>query len=177
MISACIFELEGVILEPGRLPYFPPDYSQWAQGSQEESRWLKEVHHLMPDDLRDGVFIFIKELKNKGLNLAVVSCCPNLREILNRLQVRHYFHVFLEGGDTEPGAEMYHKAAETLGVSASRAVVFSASGAGIEAARAAGCRTVGIGDAAALSKADLTLPTLERVRFSKILSAIGEEEE
>jgi beta-phosphoglucomutase len=170
-------DLEGVILEPGRLPDLPPDFSQWVPGGREDSEWLKEVHHLMPDDLRDGVFIFIKELKNKGLNLAAVSCCPHLREILNRLQVRHYFHAFLEGGSVGPEAQMYSRAAAALGVSASRVVVFSATGAGVEAAIAAGCRTVGIGDAETLFSADLSLPTLERARFSKILSAIGEEEE
>ncbi|MFZ4426515.1 MAG: HAD family hydrolase [Saprospiraceae bacterium] len=177
MISACIFDLEGVILEPGRLPDLPAYDGLLSPGSAEESRWLKAVHHLMPDDLRDGVFIFIKELKNKGLNLAVVSCCPYLREILNRLQIRHYFHAFLEGGGAVPATELYDRAAELLGVSASKVVVFAGSEAGIDAARAAGCRTVGIGNVEGLSRADLSLPTLERARFSKILSAIGEEEE
>lgn len=176
MISACIFDLEGVILEPGRLD-LPIGFASWVPGGAEDAQWLKEVHQLMPDDLRDGVFIFIKELKNKGLNLAVVGSCPHLREILNRLQVRHYFHVFLEGPTTIPAPDLYLKAAESLGVHPSRAIVFSANDAGIQAASAAGCRTVGVGQGEGLGQADLLLPTLDRVRFLKILAALGEEEE
>lgn len=176
MISACIFDLEGVILEPGRLDA-PSDFISWTPGGPEDIRWLKEIHQLMPDDLRDGVFIFIKELKNKGLNLAAVGCCPHLREILNRLQVRHYFHVFLEGSTHAPERGLYLRAAEALGVTPSRTIVFSASAAGIEAAVEAGCRTVGVGQGEGLDRADLQLPTLDRVRFLRILAAIGEEEE
>ena len=177
MIRACIFDLEGVIMEPGRLPELPADFASWEPGGAADSRWLKEIHHLMPDDLRDGVFIFIKELKNKGLNLAAVGCCPKLREILNRLQVRHYFHVFLEASTIMPDPGLYLRTSEALGVHPSRVLVFSANENGIRAAASAGCRTVGIGKGENLRNADLMLSTLERVRFMKILAAIGEEEE
>ena len=176
MISACIFDLEGVILEPGRLD-LPEGFASWTPGGEEDALWLKEVHQLLPDDLRDGVFIFIKELKNKGLNLAAVGSCPHLREILNRLQVRHYFHIFLEGATRVPDPGLYLRAAESLGVPPSRAIVFSASSAGVQAASAAGCRTVGVGQGEGLDHADLLLPTLDRVRFLRILAALGEEEE
>lgn len=172
MVSACIFDVDNVIVEAGRLPALPG-----AMTEEEEAKYLGEINQLLPDDLRDGVFIFIKELKNKGLNLGAVSCYPHLRTLLNRLQLRHYFHAFSKQGSDAPSPEMYMEIAEDMGVSPENTIVFTASKSGIEAATRAGCWVIGVGAGGELSEADLVLPSLERVRFLKIIAAIGEEEE
>lgn len=159
MISACIFDLEGVLLDVDTM-----------QG---------DLQSLTPDDLKDGVFVFVKELKNKGLNLAVVARCPNLRQILNRLHITHYFHTWVgsDGGPIEnPTAGLYEKAVRELGVSEEQTLVFTAEGASAAAAAQAGCWVVGVGLSPDMAEADLVLPSFEKVRFLKILSAIGENE-
>jgi beta-phosphoglucomutase-like phosphatase (HAD superfamily) len=159
MISACIFDLEGVLLDMDTM-----------QG---------DLQSLTPDDLKDGVFVFVKELKNKGLNLAVVARCPNLRQILNRLHITHYFHTWVgsDGPPIEnPTAGLYEKAVRELGVSEEQTLVFTAEGPSAAAAAQAGCWVVGVGLSPDMAEADLVLPSFEKVRFLKILSAIGENE-
>lgn len=158
MISACVFDLEGVILDMDQLPVgTEPAFTQ--------------------DDLKDGVFIFIKELKNKGLNLAAVSAGPNLRQVLNRLQITHYFHTIVDVGVVPGGkhtVEAYQRAARELGVSEEQTLVFTGTADGVEAASEAGCWVVGVGVSPELGEADLMLPSFEKVRFLRILAAIGE---
>lgn len=175
MISACIFELENVILDTESLSWFQTKASWGEEGSN--TLWEEKLNELSPDDLKDGVSIFVKELKNQGLNLAVVSILPQLRHILNRMQFRHYFHT-LVGGDAIPGLDIspayFAEAAKDLGSQLENTLVFSASPQGIKAAIDAGCWVVGVGTGSHLFDADLVLPNLERVRFLKILSAIRE---
>ncbi|MBK6950332.1 MAG: HAD hydrolase-like protein [Haliscomenobacter sp.] len=139
--------------------------------------WEEKINDLSPDHLKEGVSVFVKELKNQGLNLAVVSTLPQLRRMLNRMQFRHYFHT-LVGGDDISGLEIglahYVEAAKDLGSPLENTLVFSASPQGIKAAIDAGCWVAGVGTGPHLFDADLVLPNLERVRFLKILSAIRE---
>lgn len=175
MISACIFELEQVILETEGLSWFNTEAT--APGDGAGASWEEKMNELSPDDLKDGVSIFVKELKNQGLNLAVVSVFPQLRQILNRMQFRHYFHT-LVGGDAVSGLHIspahFAEAAKDLGTQLENTLVFSASPQGIKAAIEAGCWVVGVGTGPHLFDADLVLPNLERVRFLKILSATRE---
>ena len=160
MISACIFDLEGILLDMDTIH-------------------RDDLQSLTPDDLKEGVFVFVKELKNKGLNLAVVARRPHLRQILNRLHITHYFHT-LVGSDSLPIEHLteglYEKAVRELGVPEEQTLVFTAEGTGAEAAAKAGCWVVGVGLSPDMAEADLVLPSFEKVRFLKILSAIGENE-
>lgn len=161
MVSACIFDLEGVILEGDSL-----------------AEKLGDIVEITPNDLKDGVFIFIKELKNKGLNLAAVSMSPGLRLVLNRLQITHYFHTLIDADKLAADAsrkEAYTLAMRELGVSEAHTLVFTAQADGIAAASALDCYVVGVGVISELSQADLVLPSFERVRFLRILAAIGDE--
>jgi len=160
MVSACIFDLEGVILD-----------------GESVAEILEDIPGITPNDMKDGLFIFIKELKNKGLNLAAVSMSAELRQVLNRLQITHYFHTVIDSGTLPPDnrrAEAYAAAMRELGVTEEQTLVFTADAAGVAAASALDCYVVGVGLSPALSQADLVLPSFERVRFLRILAAIGE---
>ena len=215
MIKACIFNLEGVILDTQAVylealrdlskslqvawPGDPHDLSpverlslfeQLLEAShkpiplQERMHILDQLNNqvaarllaVTPDDLKDGVFVFIKELKNKGMNLAVVSIFPNTRKILNGLQITHLFHTLVE----EPQASreellrgVYLRAASELGEDPDQTIVFAHHTAAVEAAREAGFLVVGIGNPQLLGEADLVIPSLDKIRFLKIIDAIG----
>jgi len=159
MISACIFDLEGILLDVDTM--------------------RGDVQALTPDDMKEGVFVFVKELKNKGLNLAVVARCPHLRQILNRLHITHYFHTLVDSDHFSingPSEGLYEKAVRELGVPEEQTLVFTAEGAAAEAAAKTGCWVVGVGLSPDMAEADLVLPSFEKIRFLKILSAIGENE-
>ena len=85
------------------------------------------IADITPDDLEDDVFVFIKELKNKGLNLGIVSAYPNTRKVLNRLQITHLFHSIVEiegGGFSSVSSRAYLMVAKELGMSPDETIVF-----------------------------------------------------
>ncbi len=79
MIKGCIFDLFEVILK---------DINAL------ENNTIKS-QSLTQDDLTDGFLVFLKELKNKGIQVAVVSNHPHLKEVLDRLRITHLINVYL----------------------------------------------------------------------------------
>jgi beta-phosphoglucomutase-like phosphatase (HAD superfamily) len=73
---------------------------------------------------------------------------PNLEFVLDGSGLAGHFPIRLHGGTIarpKPDPEIYLLAAEQLGVPAGHCIVFEDSHAGVEAARAAGAKVVGIG--------------------------------
>ena len=67
MIKGCIFNLIDVVLkEVSNVDDLDPKF-------------------VTPDHLVDGFLVFLKELKNKGIQIAVVSHNPLLKEILDKI--------------------------------------------------------------------------------------------
>ena len=67
--------------------------------------------------------------------------------VLERAGLRQYFQVVVDGHQVrrpKPDPEIYLRAAELLGIAAQDCIVFEDSLAGIEAARGAGMRPVGV---------------------------------
>ncbi|HOY21265.1 MAG TPA: HAD hydrolase-like protein [Haliscomenobacter sp.] len=219
MIKACIFNLEGVIIDTQRIFYEaleelakkwevnPIDRSSESDVIYGESRKkaLQElisrsgkiiddaqrsgimeaidaeiashIADITPDDLEDDVFVFIKELKNKGLNLGIVSAYPNTRKVLNRLQITHLFHSIVEiegGGFSSVSTRAYLMVAKELGMSPDETIVFEHTKDGASAAGDANFFVVGVGRADDLQdESDLVIPDFDSLRFRKIISALG----
>lgn len=71
----------------------------------------------------------------------------NIDFVLDRFHLRPFFSVVVDGMQVQrpkPFPDIYLKAAEQLGVSPSNCIVFEDSPTGVEAARAAGMRIVGV---------------------------------
>jgi len=79
MIKGCIFDLFEVILK---------DINAL------ENNTIKSKS-ITQDDLTDGFLVFLKELKNKGIQVAVVSNHSHLKEVLDRLRITHLINVYL----------------------------------------------------------------------------------
>ena len=83
MIRGCIFNLIDVVLK---------------EVSNENDLVTKLV---TPDHLMDGFLVFLKELKNKGIQVAIVSQNPLLKEILDRLRITHLINNYFIGNNNE----------------------------------------------------------------------------
>ena len=94
-----------------------------------------------------GLTSFLKKLREEGIKLAVGTSAPtmNVSFILDRLELRQYFDVVVDGlmvKKGKPDPEIYLKCKELLGVET--AIVFEDALLGIEAAKRAGCAVVGV---------------------------------
>lgn len=97
----------------------------------------------------DGLLAFLKRLSDLRISLAIATSAPraNVDFTLLKTGLGHYFKIILD--DTyvskgKPHPEVYLKTAKALNYKPQDCVVFEDSLAGVEAAKKAGCKVVGI---------------------------------
>ncbi len=94
-----------------------------------------------------GVREFLHRHKAQRMAVASNAEAANVDFVLDRAGLRRYFQVVIDGHQVahpKPDPEIYLRTSEALGVPTADCVVFEDSPAGVEAARRAGARVVGI---------------------------------
>jgi beta-phosphoglucomutase family hydrolase len=143
-----------------------------ADAKEGEYRRLAETHGLTP---LPGAAEWLERLQQAGWRQAIASSAPrlNVEVMLRALHLTSYFDAIVSSEDVKhgkPDPEVFLTAAARLGVPPSHAVVVEDAVAGIEAARRAGMRSVGVSmtarldaDVAVTSLADLPPDTFDRL--------------
>ena len=143
-----------------------------ADAKEEEYRRLAETHGLTP---LPGAADWLSRLQQEGWRQAIASSAPrlNVEVMLRALHLASYFDAIVSSEDVKhgkPDPEVFLTAAARLGVPPSHAVVIEDAVAGIEAARRAGMRSVGVSmtttldaDVAVTSLAELPPDTFDRL--------------
>jgi len=96
-----------------------------------------------------GVHAFLDKVSGNGMRLALATSAPelNIELGLQKLKLENTFEHIVGKVDVshgKPHPEVYLKSLELLGMSAENCVVFEDSKAGIQSARSAGIKVVGI---------------------------------
>lgn len=115
------------------------------------------LENMTAADVTEEVRDTLKKLRSMGFKLAVGSSSKNAKFILAKVELNDYFHAVSDGTNitrSKPDPEVFLKAAEYLGEAPSECFVVEDALAGIDAAKAAGMRAVGIGEAAQYEKTD-----------------------
>ena len=143
-----------------------------ADAKEGEYRRLAETHGLTP---LPGAADWLARLQEGGWRQAIASSAPrlNVEVMLRALHLTSYFEAIVSSEDVKhgkPDPEVFLAAAARLGVPPSHAVVVEDAAAGIEAARRAGMRSVGVSmtakleaDVAVTSLAELPPDTFDRL--------------
>ncbi|MGV3640047.1 MAG: HAD family hydrolase, partial [Adhaeribacter sp.] len=108
-----------------------------------------------------------------GLKTAIGSASKNTALILERVGLGAYFDAVIDGNQvasSKPDPEVFLKGAEALGVAPENCVVFEDAVAGLEAARAAGMKVVGIGSPEILVSADRVVSGLHELSLDDLKS-------
>jgi beta-phosphoglucomutase family hydrolase len=129
-----------------------------------EARY-REILAAQGATLTPGTGCWLARLRAAGWRQAVASSAPwlNVEAMLRALGVLHDFDALVSGDDvreSKPAPEIFLLAAHKLGVPPARCVVVEDSPAGIEAARRAGMRSVGVGAGYQALAANLKARTL-----------------
>jgi beta-phosphoglucomutase family hydrolase len=143
-----------------------------AEAKEGEYRRLAETHGLTP---LPGAAHWLDRLQRNGWRQAIASSAPrlNVEVMLRALHLTRYFDAIVSSEDVahgKPDPEVFLTAAARLDVGPSRAVVVEDAAAGIEAARRAGMRSVGVSltttlpaDVMVTSLAELPADTFDRL--------------
>lgn len=118
--------------------------------------YLQYIINMKEDEILEGVVPVLQYLKDNGQKIALGSASKNARPILEKVNILHFFDAIVDGNDVtnaKPDPEVFLRAAQLVGASASDSIVFEDSVAGVQAANIAGMVSIGIGDAKTLHEA------------------------
>ncbi len=118
--------------------------------AQKNAYYLAYINRLRPQDRLPGVTAFLHAARRAEVKTAIASASKNARLVLNRLELTTHFDVIGDGNSVakpKPAPDLFIWVADALQVSTAESVVFEDAEAGIDAAKNAGCLTVGIGGA------------------------------
>lgn len=145
-------------------------------GERKESafRRLAATHGLEP---LPGAAAWLERLHDAGWKQAIASSAPraNVQVMLRALSLERWFDAIVSAEDVthgKPDPEVFLTAAARLGVTPASSVVVEDAAAGIEAARRAGIRSIGVTSGPPL-EADLSIQSLDRLdpdAFERLLA-------
>jgi beta-phosphoglucomutase len=150
-----------ILLEVGKVVAGNEDKRTWME--RKNRRYVDAIKNLTAADLLPGARDYLWRCRAQGLGVALGSASKNAPLILDRLGIANLFDAVVDGNTVtkaKPDPEVFLQAAAGLSLASSDCVVFEDAAAGVEAARRAGMRVVGIGDKAVLHDADIVIPDL-----------------
>lgn len=206
-ITACLFDLDGVLVDTAKYHYlawkklaeelgieFTEEHNELLKGvsrmdsldiilklgnltlPEEQKLELAEKKNrvyvdyilvMQEDEIFPGVKDFLLELRKQQIGVALGSASKNAMLILERLRITGLFDAIIDGtkvSKAKPNPEVFLKGAEALGADPAACVVFEDAIAGVEAAKNAGMRCVGVGDPQTLNQANLVISGFDGIR-------------
>jgi beta-phosphoglucomutase len=137
--------------------------------------YLEFIREITPRDLLPGARELLQEIRAGGLKSAVGSASKNAPEVVERLGIGDLLDAVAHGGSVErqkPAPDLFLHAAAQLGLRPAECVVVEDAAAGIEAARAGGFRSLGLGPQARVGRADVVLPSLSGAHLVDLLKTL-----
>lgn len=150
-----------ILLEIGGLTAGEGSKRIWME--RKNAWYVDAIAKLTEADLLPGTRDYLLRLRGEGRRVALGSASKNAPLILERLGIADLFDAIVDGnkvGQAKPDPEVFLRAAAELSLTPADCVVFEDAVAGVEAARRAGMRVVGIGDPAVLREADVVIDGL-----------------
>ncbi len=214
MIKACIFDLDGVIVDTAKYHYiawkdlaakldfeFTEEHNERLKGvsrmrsldilleiagikdlseeeklamaTQKNELYVSYIKKMGVDEMLPGVEQLLRELRSAGVKIALGSASKNAALILERLQLRSWFDVVVDGthvSAAKPDPEVFLKGCEALGVLPEETVVFEDAEAGVEAALRGGMKCIGIGSREQLGKANVVVSGLDGFKLDQVFA-------
>lgn len=148
---------------------------------------LKENYYreMVKDKLEPlpGVIELIRDLKKDNIKLAVGSSGPleNVELLLTSLKIKHYFDVVITAEDVKngkPAPDVFLIAANRLNLKSEDCIVIEDAPVGIEAAKRAGMKTIGLTTThkkEELLQADIIIEDLTNIHKDDILKLLKEK--
>lgn len=160
----------GIVLERAERQY--TEEEEVALANKKNDLYRDLLKNLTPVDRLAGVTETLEKLRAEGFLLAVGSSSKNTPTILDKIGYGGYFDAVSDGNNitkSKPDPEVFVKAAEMLKLPAEECFVVEDAKAGIDAAKAGGFVSVGIGDAAHYDKTDYKISTISDILRLPIL--------
>lgn len=144
-----------------------------ALATKKNDNYRNLISELTPNDALPGMREFLAELKAAGYKMSIASASKNAGFIVDRLGIADYFEAIVDPASVaagKPDPAIFKAAADVLNLAPEEVIGLEDSGAGIQSINGAGEMSVGIGDADALSDADILFASTKDVTLANIKS-------
>jgi len=160
-----------ILLDIGKLSF---DEQTKIQLADKKNAWYIEyILKMTPSDILPGVLMYLRDVKREGYKMAIASASKNARTCLTQIGIESMFDAIVDGtkvSKAKPDPEVFLKAAEELGVSPEKCVVYEDAIAGVEAAIRAGMHCIGVGNAHLLKDAHLIIQNFDQTKVEWLKS-------
>jgi beta-phosphoglucomutase len=157
----------------------PVTEEQMQEMMTRKNRYYQEfIEEVTPDNLLPGAFELLDDLRAAGVKVAIGSASKNARTVIQKLRIEDRVDAISDGysvGQHKPAPDLFLHAAAQLGLAPEQCVVVEDAESGVEAARAAGMWSVGLGPVERVGSAHIVLPSLEGVHWTDLLACIAEK--
>lgn len=156
----------NIILSMGRIELSSEEKEQLAQ--KKNSWFVEYIQAMKEDEIFPGAKNLFQELRSQQIKVGLASSSKNAKTVLKLLNIENEFEVVVDGNmisQSKPDPEIFLKAAELLKVSPEECIVVEDAEAGVEAAKSAGMKCVGIGKAQQLGKADAVVERIDKLNY------------
>lgn len=146
---------------------------EWME--RKNNYYVEMLAQMTPENLLPGALDLLNELRAAGYRTAIVSSSKNTPLALDRLQIAPLMDAVVDGNAparSKPAPDLFLLAAERLGLPAQECLVVEDAAAGIDAGKAAGMRTLGLGPAERVGHADQVLPDLDGVHLPDLAALL-----
>jgi beta-phosphoglucomutase len=134
--------------------------------------YLEFIHEIKPSDLLPGARELLTEIRQAGLKSALGSASKNAPDVIQRLGIADLLDAVSHGGSVtrqKPAPDLFLHAARQLGLQPQECVVVEDAAAGIEAGKAGGFHTLGLGPHERVGSAEHVMDSLKDAHLDKIL--------
>jgi beta-phosphoglucomutase len=143
-----------------------------AELADKKNFWFVNfINKLAPDEIFPGAKELLQSIRKKGFGVALASSSKNAPAVLRLLKIEDQFDAVVDGTmvqQAKPDPEIFLLAAKKLGKLPSDCVVFEDAEAGVEAAKRATMKCVGVGSAQSLAKADYIVNQLADFKLTDL---------
>lgn len=142
--------------------------------ADKKNKWYVEyISKMDTSEILPGVKDFLMLLKKNNIKISLGSASKNSMLILENLKLKDCFDSIIDGNKVskaKPDPEVFLLGAKELNLSPEECVVFEDAEAGVQAAKAANMKVIGIGSSSILHEADKVIKgfenqTLELIKF------------
>lgn len=135
--------------------------------------FVESLSTVTTEVLLPGALSTLKELRKRGIKVAVASNSRNAKTIIDQSQIKELLDTIVDGFDitnSKPDPEVFLLAANNVDIPPAQCLVVEDAVAGIESARRAGMKALGIGTKERLPNADIVIPNLAAISVDDLLN-------
>lgn len=151
--------------------HYTPEQKQ--ELADRKNRYFAEsLSTVTTEMLLPGALSALQELQKRGIKVAVASNSRNAKTIIKQAEIGNLLDTIVDGHQIEnskPDPEVFLLAAKNVGVPPAECLVVEDAVAGIESAKRAGMKALGIGTKERLPNAKVVIPDLSAITVDELL--------